>query len=377
MARVRAENVSRIYAASKASPAVNDVSFDVADGEFLVLVGPSGCGKSTTLRLIAGLETPTRGDIWIGDRRVTDVAPSARDVAMVFQSYALYPHMTVRENMAFALTLQKQPRSRIQDRVSRAATMLGLEALLDRKPRQLSGGQRQRVALGRAIVREPAVFLFDEPLSNLDAGLRAQMRRELAALHRTLGTTMIYVTHDQVEAMTLGQRIAVMREGRLLQVDTPRRLYDHPADRFTAGFIGTPGMNFARGTIDPVAGGVRLHAAPDTVVSWQGSGAASARLGAIEVELGVRAEDLEVVEPTVERSANRVNGVVDYVETLGSDLLVHVAVGRRVGEKGATLLARASARDRRVVLVGDAVEVQVASARIHLFDVASGARLAE
>jgi multiple sugar transport system ATP-binding protein len=371
MARVRAENVSKIYAGGRGAPAVSGVSLDIADGEFLVLVGPSGCGKSTTLRLIAGLEAPTSGDIYIGDARVTDVPPSERDIAMVFQSYALYPHMTVRENMAFALTLQKQPRDRIAARVDRAATMLGLEPLLHRKPRQLSGGQRQRVALGRAIVREPKVFLFDEPLSNLDAGLRAQMRRELAGLHRSLGTTMIYVTHDQVEAMTLGQRIAVMKDGRLLQLDTPRRLYDHPADRFIASFIGSPGMNFARGVVDPSAGGVRLHAEPSVVLSWQGNRGIVDRLGPIEVELGVRAEDLEVVST---EGGNVLTGVVEYVETLGSEVLAHVVIGG-ASAAAVTMLARMPARGGVVAAPGNVVQLRVSSSHVHLFDATTGVRV--
>jgi ABC-type sugar transport system ATPase subunit len=273
--------------------------------------------------------------------------------------------------MAFALTLQKQPRARIVERVARAATMLGLDPLLDRKPRQLSGGQRQRVALGRAIVREPKVFLFDEPLSNLDAGLRAQMRRELAGLHRSLGTTMIYVTHDQVEAMTLGQRIAVMKDGHLLQLDTPRRLYDHPADRFTAGFIGSPGMNFARGVVDPAAGGVRLHAAPAVVLSWEGNRGVVERLGPIEVELGVRAEDLEVV---TDEGGNVLSGVVEYVETLGSEVLAHVVIGDGTAP-GVIMLARMPARGGVVAAPGASVQLRVSPNHVHLFDARTGVRV--
>jgi len=223
--------------------AVNDMSIEVQDKEFLVLVGPSGCGKTTALRLLAGLEEITEGNIYIGDRIVNDVAPKDRDIAMVFQSYALYPHMSVYDNMAFGLKLRKTPKADIDRRVKDAADMLGIGQLLDRKPKQLSGGQRQRVAVGRAIVREPRVFLLDEPLSNLDAKLRVQTRAELSKLHLRLGTTFIYVTHDQVEAMTMGSRIAVQKDGVLKQVDTPQNLYDHPANVFVAGFIGSPAMN--------------------------------------------------------------------------------------------------------------------------------------
>ena len=224
--------------------AVSDLNLEIGDGEFMVLVGPSGCGKTTSLRMIAGLEEISEGQLRIGDSVVNDVAPKDRDIAMVFQSYALYPHMSVRDNLAFGLKLRKVPKSDIEKRITEAAGILQLEKLLDRKPKELSGGQRQRVALGRAIVREPAVFLMDEPLSNLDAKLRVQTRAEIARLHQRLGTTMVYVTHDQVEAMTMGQRIAVMSDGLLQQVGTPQQLYDHPRNRFVAGFIGSPSMNF-------------------------------------------------------------------------------------------------------------------------------------
>src|SRR5690349_20948117 len=249
MARVRLDGVRKIYP-DGGHVAVHGVDLDVADGELVVLVGPSGCGKSTTLRMIAGLESITAGRLYIGDRLVNDLPPKDRDIAMVFQNYALYPHKTVRDNLAFALELRKLPAAEIERRVMQAAETLGLQEVLGRKPRQLSGGQRQRVAVGRAIVREPAVFLFDEPLSNLDAKLRVQTRREIAKLHRDLGATMIYVTHDQVEAMTLGDRIVVMNAGRVQQVDTPLVLYDRPANRFVAGFIGSPAMNFVSGAIE-------------------------------------------------------------------------------------------------------------------------------
>ena len=238
--------------------AVNDLNLQINDGEFMVLVGPSGCGKTTSLRMIAGLEEITEGTLSIGDKVVNHVAPKDRDIAMVFQSYALYPHMTVRDNMAFGLKLRKTPKAEIERRVNEAAAMLSCQNLLDRKPRELSGGQRQRVALGRAIVREPAVFLMDEPLSNLDAKLRVQTRAEIARLHQRLGTTTVYVTHDQVEAMTMGQRIAVMSEARLQQVGSPQELYDHPDNRFVAGFIGSPSMNFLDVDVHRDGGDIRL-----------------------------------------------------------------------------------------------------------------------
>jgi multiple sugar transport system ATP-binding protein len=375
MAGVRLENVSKIYAAGRHPPAVDGVSLDIADGEFVVLVGPSGCGKSTILRLIAGLETPTSGAVFIGDRQVNDVSPSARDIAMVFQSYALYPHMTVRENLAFALTLRRLPSAEITQRVGRAAQMLDLVDYLDRKPRQLSGGQRQRVALGRAIVREPKVFLFDEPLSNLDAALRTQTRREIAGLHRTLGTTMIYVTHDQVEAMTLGQRIVVMQGGRVQQVDTPIALYDAPANRFVAGFLGSPAMNFLRGTVDAASGGIRLDAADTVIRSNRLGGGALGVLGGRSVEVGVRSEDV-VVRSAGDGSMgpNTVRGVIDFVETLGNEALVSVRVGD-ASSVGVPPVIVARSETRRAMDPGTSVECTLDPAHIHLFDTASGAAL--
>jgi multiple sugar transport system ATP-binding protein len=248
MAEITLENVSKVYGGGVT--AVDDVSLEIGDGEFMVLVGPSGCGKSTLLRMIAGLEEVSAGRISIGGRDVTDLAPRSRDVAMVFQSYALYPHMNVRQNIGYGLKVRRAPKDEARRRVEEVAKLLGLEELLDRRPAELSGGQRQRVAMGRAIVREPQVFLMDEPLSNLDAKLRVGMRASLAQLHARLGTTTIYVTHDQTEAMTLGQRVAVLRDGRILQVDTPQRLYGEPADVFVAAFIGTPAMNLVEATID-------------------------------------------------------------------------------------------------------------------------------
>jgi multiple sugar transport system ATP-binding protein len=338
MARVRLEGIRKIYPGQAAHVAVHGVDLDIADGEFVVLVGPSGCGKSTTLRMIAGLESISAGKLFIDDREVNDVPPKDRDIAMVFQSYALYPHMTVRENLAFALKLRGTGREQIEHRVNAAAKTLGIESFLDRTPKQLSGGQRQRVALGRAIVREPKVFLFDEPLSNLDAQLRVQMRREIARLHQELGATMIYVTHDQVEAMTLGDRIVVMNQGHVQQIDTPMRLYDHPANRFVAGFIGSPAMNFIEGTISPGeqpvfnarGGAFSLKVPPslaERVVDLVGS----------SVIMGIRPEDVSVAPPqgpalfagesTIVDPPVLAPATLDIVEALGNEVFVYAKVG--------------------------------------------------
>ena len=289
--------------------AVDSVNLEVDDGEFLVLVGPSGCGKSTMLRMMAGLESPTSGDIFIGGIRANDIPPKDRDVSMVFQNYALYPHMTVRENLAFGLKLRKLPEPEIDEAVRKAAGILGLEELFDRKPRALSGGQRQRVALGRAIVRNPKVFLFDEPLSNLDAKLRAQMRTELNRLHRQLGVTMIYVTHDQVEAMTMGDRIAVLKSGELQQLGNPMELYSHPANRFVAGFIGTPSMNFVEGRINGAA-----FEAEGLRMDLENQGLQSG-----PTVLGVRPEHVELVGD----ADATVVAAVDVVEPTGSETLLY------------------------------------------------------
>jgi ABC-type sugar transport system ATPase subunit len=279
MATVSFRNVNKVYASGY--HAVRDLNLEVGDGEFVVLVGPSGCGKSTTLRMLAGLEEISSGEIRIGDRRVNELEPGNRDIAMVFQNYALYPHMSVRDNLGFGLKMRKTPTAEIERRTTEAAETLGITPLLDRRPRELSGGQRQRVALGRAIVRQPQVFLFDEPLSNLDAKLRVQMRAEIAALHHRLKTTMIYVTHDQVEAMTLGERIVIMDAGVVQQADAPLELYRRPANRFVAAFIGSPPMNFLAGEIGP-DGALRNAGTPIELAS-----AARGR-----VVLGFRAEDV-------------------------------------------------------------------------------------
>lgn len=293
MAEIILKNVVKEF--ENGVPIVNDINLKINDGEFMVLVGPSGCGKTTTLRLIAGLEDITDGEIYIGDRLVNAVAPKDRDVAMVFQNYALYPHMTVYENMAFGLKLRGMPKSEIDARVKEAAALLELEALLNRKPRQLSGGQRQRVALGRAIVRKPQVFLFDEPLSNLDAKLRGQMRTEIKKLHQRLKVTMVYVTHDQIEAMTMGDRIAVMKDGIIHQIDTPHNLYEHPHDLFVAGFIGSPTMNFVKMMVmddEHLAnpqGTIRLSIAPQYIQALQ-------KYRNREVVVGIRPEDLHYLK---------------------------------------------------------------------------------
>jgi multiple sugar transport system ATP-binding protein len=304
---IQLHNVSKVYA--NEVKAVDDVSLEIADGEFLVLVGPSGCGKSTLLRLIAGLETVTSGRVLIGDRDVTDVSPQDRDLAMVFQNYALYPHMTVAANLAFGLRLRRIPKADRTQRVTEVASKLGLEELLDRKPSELSGGQRQRVAMGRAIVREPKAFLMDEPLSNLDAKLRVTMRAELARLHEKLGVTTVYVTHDQVEAMTLGQRVAVMRDGVLQQVDTPQRLFHEPANLFVAAFIGSPSMNLVEA--DVVDGSVRF-------AGYELPLPPAARLTARRVIVGIRPTDFkdgESADPGLPRL--RVHATV--VEDLGAE----------------------------------------------------------
>jgi len=341
--------------------AVNDLSLEIQDGEFMVLVGPSGCGKTTSLRMIAGLEEITEGDLRIGDRIVNNVPPKDRDIAMVFQSYALYPHMTVRDNLAFGLKLRKTPKNEIERRVKEAAGMLSLEPLLNRKPRELSGGQRQRVALGRAIVREPAVFLMDEPLSNLDAKLRVETRANIARLHQRLKVTTVYVTHDQVEAMTMGQRIAVMSDARLQQVGTPQSLYDEPINKFVAGFIGSPSMNF----LPVTATGEGDH------VTLTGSGLSIAlpadfkgQVSGQSAILGIRPEHLDLVATG---PSGTLQGTADVVEYLGNEELIHVSAG------GADIVAVIGSEHR--VRPGDALTFQVPLDKIHLFDAESGLSL--
>jgi multiple sugar transport system ATP-binding protein len=329
MAQVSLRNVSKIFPGGVI--AVNDASFDVGNKEFVVIVGPSGCGKSTTLRLIAGLETSSEGDIYISKRRVNSIPPKDRDIAMVFQNYALYPHMNVYENMAFGLKLKKYPKDEIDSRVKEAAGILGLEKLLNRKPRELSSGQCQRVAVGRSIVRKPMVFLFDEPLSNLDAKLRVQMRTELHRLHIRLQSTMIYVTHDQTEAMTLGDRIVVMNDGNIQQIDTPTNVYNSPSNKFVAGFIGAPPMNFLEGKIIKRErrlyfdeGNFRVR----TVESMYGS---LSDYVDKKVIMGVRGEDIHdklfVSEAPPE---NIVTMTCEVVEHLGSEVYIHLNTGKNI-----------------------------------------------
>jgi multiple sugar transport system ATP-binding protein len=336
--------------------AVNDLSLQIADGEFLVLVGPSGCGKTTALRCIAGLEEISDGKILIGDRVVNDVAPKDRDIAMVFQSYALYPHMTVFDNLAFGLKLRKMTKADIEARVRQAAAILGLEKYLDRKPKALSGGQRQRVALGRAIVREPQVFLMDEPLSNLDAKLRVQTRADISRLQHRLGTTTVYVTHDQVEAMTMGDRIAVMKDGLLQQAGTPQELYAHPTNLFVAGFIGSPSMNF----ITVTASGEQLMMGQSKLtLAGAAARAAAARPAGSSLTVGFRPEHLELANGTAD-GAVRFSAIVDVVEYLGNDELIHAKV------EGNDIVALLSS-DRRVK-TGEQVEMVVPLDHLYLFD---------
>ena len=343
--------------------AVNDLDIEIEDKEFLVFVGPSGCGKTTSLRLLAGLEEITEGDIYIGDQLINDVAPKDRDIAMVFQSYALYPHMSVYDNMAFGLKLRKTPKSEIGRRVKEAADILGIGELLDRKPKQLSGGQRQRVAVGRAIVRDPAVFLMDEPLSNLDAKLRVQARAEISKLHQRLGTTFIYVTHDQTEAMTMGTRIAVMKDGLLQQIASPQVLYDTPNNVFVAGFIGSPSMNFfdvtLTGTRDEMyvdGGTFRLRVPPDKAQVYAKRG----YLGK-EVIFGIRPEDMydpEYVAPDIYEE--RMQTSVDVTELMGNEVFVYLLTDDK------QFIARVDPRSK--AHVGGTFDIVINMDRMQIFD---------
>ena len=316
MSSITLTNVSKIF--SDGYKAVDSFSLEIPDKEFLVLVGPSGCGKSTTLRMIAGLENISSGEIAIGDRVVNNIQPKDRDIAMVFQSYALYPHKTVYKNIAFALERRKIPKEEIDKRVREAAKILHIEHLLDRKPKALSGGQRQRVALGRAIVRDPAVFLFDEPLSNLDAKLRTQMRTEIALLHKRLGTTFIYVTHDQTEAMTMGDRIVVMEGGIIRQTDTPENLYHRPKSIFVASFIGSPGMNFLEGTLERNENGYYVRVGSDIIFTTRKTPTMEKHLGE-KVKIGIRPEDI-----TVDTMNSTLHGNLKVQENLGSEAYIYM-----------------------------------------------------
>ena len=379
MSSVSLKEINKRY--DNGAHAIIDLSLEIADGEFLVLVGPSGCGKSTALRMIAGLESVTSGSLRIGDRIVNDVEPKDRDIAMVFQNYALYPHMTVAENIAFALKLAKVTKAERHERVARAAEILELTEYLDRKPGQLSGGQRQRVAMGRAIVREPSVFLMDEPLSNLDAKLRVQMRSEIAALQRTLKVTTVYVTHDQVEAMTMGDRVAVMKLGVLQQVDTPDNLYNKPANVFVAGFIGSPSMNLFSSTLREVDGvlvldvGGQVLTLPSDVASQRPGLAAYVGKPVI---FGIRPEDFE--DASIAAGAqypHRLRVTVQLLESLGSEIVAHFDVGLArlasadpdVASEVSTDVATVGRLDpRSQVKVGDVVDVAVNTENLHFFD---------
>ena len=381
MATVSLENVNKVY--DNGFQAIYDLSLDIVDGEFLVLVGPSGCGKSTALRMIAGLEEITSGEMRIGDRVVNDVEPKDRDIAMVFQNYALYPHMSVAENIGFALKLAKVSKEEITERVNRAAEILELTTYLDRKPGQLSGGQRQRVAMGRAIVRQPAAFLMDEPLSNLDAKLRVQMRAEIASLQRELGVTTFYVTHDQVEAMTMGDRVAVIKDGVLQQVDTPQNLYDNPVNVFVAAFIGSPSMNLFDATVRIGDNGGSITLGPHTLSLSAAAIAARPGLRAYDgrqVVVGVRPEDLEDATQTPDAPADqRLSAPVRLIEALGSEIMVHMSIDAPTvdsgdpdapeelpGEGQANAVGRFNPRS--AVRAGQTAEVAVATDNLHFFD---------
>jgi len=359
MAEVSLKDVVKVYPGDV--KAVTDFSLEVPDGEFVVLVGPSGCGKSTTLRMVAGLEEITRGEISIGGRIVNDVPPKDRDIAMVFQNYALYPHMTVYGNMAFGLKLRKFPKKEIDERIQETAKMLGLTELLDRRPKALSGGQRQRVAVGRAIVRKPAVFLFDEPLSNLDAKLRVQMRVEINQLHSQLDATMIYVTHDQVEAMTMGDRIVVMKDGFIQQVADPLTLYDRPANRFVAGFIGTPPTNFFEGALGEENGKLVFEDAGRIAlpVPDKRKDALSGRTGQ-PITLGIRPEDIGSAAAEALDGAPRIRAKVNVVEPMGAESYVYLEAG------GASFVSRVDAH--RQFRVGEEAALAVFIDKAHFFD---------
>jgi multiple sugar transport system ATP-binding protein len=358
LAKVILKNVWKIF--EKDVVAAKDINLEVADREFMVLVGPSGCGKSTTLRMVAGLEEITRGEIYIGDRLVNDVLPKDRDIAMVFQNYALYPHMTVFDNMAFGLKLRKFPKAEIRERVHEAAQILGITELLERKPKALSGGQRQRVAVGRAIVRRPAVFLFDEPLSNLDAKLRVQMRTEISRLHHQIQATMIYVTHDQVEAMTMGDRITVMRDGIIQQVNTPLALYNQPANLFVAGFIGSPAMNFLQGRLEKNGGIVFAGEGGRLPLADADSGRLTPHVGK-EIFLGIRPEDIHA--PAYMPAGAKgipIDTEVDVIEPMGNELFLYVKLASK------PFVARVD--PRQSAKVGQKLPLMLDVSKAHFFD---------
>jgi len=367
MATLSFKGLDKVY--DNGVQAVFDFTIDVKDKEFIVFVGPSGCGKTTTLRMVAGLEEITAGELYIDDMLVNDVAPKDRNIAMVFQSYALYPHMTVYDNMAFGLKLRKMPKDEIRKRVDNAADILGLTGYLDRKPKALSGGQRQRVALGRAIVRDAKVFLMDEPLSNLDAKLRVAMRAELIKLHERLETTTIYVTHDQIEAMTMATRIVVMKDGRIQQIGAPKEIYDNPNNMFVGGFIGTPAMNFVLGTVKKdgffYSEGLKLKVDPKHIKILESNSLINK-----DIYLGFRPEDIHDEQRFLEKYKDaKANFTVDVAELLGSETNIHITVG------GHNIIAKVSARDD--LGIGDKVDLAIDMSRSHFFDPESELRLIE
>ncbi len=381
MASLNLKNIFKVYPSGVT--AVTDFNLDIEDKEFIVFVGPSGCGKSTTLRMIAGLEEISSGELYIDGNLVNNVAPKDRDIAMVFQNYALYPHMTVYDNMAFGLKLRKMPKAEIDQRVKEAARILGIEMYLSRKPKALSGGQRQRVALGRAIVREPKVFLLDEPLSNLDAKLRSQMRTEITKLHNRLATTFIYVTHDQVEAMTMGTRTVVMKDGFMQQVDTPINLYDHPVNQFVAGFIGTPQMNFFTGKLTGTKTKVYIEFGLDKILLPKDKVDLIVNLDKYlntdkEIVFGIRPEDLHDEEAWISNAKSQLIDVkVDVVEALGAETLLYCKTKSEMADKGeenlksivddvSNLIAKVDSRS--ATKAGDIVKIAVDVAHCHIFD---------
>lgn len=364
MAKVTLKNVYKLYPAERGKEvaAVEDFNLEITDREFVVFVGPSGCGKSTTLRMIAGLEEISKGDVLIDDARVNDVPPKDRDIAMVFQNYALYPHMSVYDNMAFGLELRKYPKSEIRKRVMEAAGILGIEQFLNRRPKALSGGQRQRVAVGRAIVRQPKVFLFDEPLSNLDAKMRVQMRTEITKLHQRLQATMIYVTHDQIEAMTMGTRIVVMKDGVIQQVDSPLKIYNEPSNLFVAGFLGSPPMNLLKGTLQGRNGGIAFREAEGGSIELEldGRPSAEAYVGK-EVFLGFRPESCEVVPGETTSPGNCFQALVDIVEPMGPETYFHLQTGAH------SVVSRCPASAQQSD-VGRRLTFRINAPAAHLFD---------
>ena len=363
MAQVEYRHATRVYPGTS-TPAVSALELEIQDGEFMVLVGPSGSGKSTALRMLAGLEAVDEGQIFIGDRDVTDVQPKDRDIAMVFQNYALYPHMTVAENIGFHLKIKKRPKAEIKQRVLEAAKLLDLEPYLDRKPARLSGGQRQRVAMGRAIVRQPQVFLMDEPLSNLDAKLRVATRTQIASLQRRLGVTTVYVTHDQVEAMTMGDRVAVLRDGLLQQCETPRTLFDRPVNVFVAGFMGSPAMNLI--DLPVTEAGIALSAAQIPLTPAQ-----RAAVTGDKVTLGVRPEGWDIVSPT-----DGLVATVEVVEELGSDSYAYVTPKFEGFDDGRTIVVRAES-GAQPPQKGEQIGLRPKTTSAHLFDTTSGLRLSD